>query len=116
MKPQPYLSAKGKKIFRAIHAHCQKLGIANDIDSFELSMLANSFDLYAVSAAYCNKHGVSQMSQSGWNQTVAEYSVLKTEYANILKHSAKFGLNPADREKLLKNMKEEEDDFELNLD
>jgi hypothetical protein len=34
-----------------------------------------------------------------------EYNIMKNEYANVLKHSAKFGLNPGDREKIFKNIK-----------
>ena len=29
-----------------------------------------------------------------------EYNIMKNEYAQILKHSGKFGLNPSDRDKL----------------
>lgn len=115
MKRESYLSERGKVIFDAIYDHCKRKGFADDIDTFELSMLANSFDLYAKMAKDCNgKKGVAQVTQSKYSQVRAEYTVMRNEYQNILKHSPKFGLNPSDREKLTRLAKqpEEEEEFE----
>lgn len=103
-----------------------------DVDRFELAMLANSFDLYQKSAKYCLDYGVSMSfpskdapegfddldedekesvresksmkSGGAYQQIRPEYTVMKNEYLNILKHSAKFGLNPGDREKIFKSL------------
>jgi P27 family predicted phage terminase small subunit len=98
---QNYLSERGKEIYKLIETHCQELGILKDIDSFELSMLANSLDLYAKAAQHCKENGISQVSKTGWSQISAEYAAMKQEYQSITKHSAKFGLNPYDRERIL---------------
>lgn len=112
-----FLTEMGQEIFNVILGHCKKMGIDNSIDVFELSMLANSFSLYAESAAYCNKNGVKMVFESDkkgkngnennddkkggrYEQICPEYTVMKNEYQNILKHSAKFGLNPGDRSKI----------------
>ena len=75
-------------------------------------MLANSFDLYAVNADLCNKEGVSMTitTEKGgvYSQIRPEYTVMKNEYGNILKHAGKFGLNPGDRDKIFKGLKEKE--------
>lgn len=114
MKAEDYLSDGGKVIFQIIHGHCDRLGVSNDIDTFELSMLANSFDMYAESARICNSKGVSQKTKTGYSQVRAEYTVMKNEYQNILKHSPKFGLNPQDRQKLLKDIKQPEKKPDFN--
>jgi hypothetical protein len=42
---------------------------------------------------------------------------MKSEYANILKHSSKFGLNPGDRAKFFKGLgeKEKKKGFDLSM-
>ena len=99
-----------------------------EVDDIELSMLANSYDLYFRMAKYCNDHGVSmtfaakapvpgdedddlaedeknfiKAKGGGYQQIRPEYTVMKNEYQNILKHSAKFGLTPGDRAKIFKD-------------
>lgn len=107
-----------------------------EVDDLELSMLANSYDLYFRMAQYCNDHGVSmtfaakatvpddedeeladdekdfvKAKGGGYQQIRPEYTVMKNEYQNILKHSSKFGLTPGDRAKIFKDFgKKEEPD------
>jgi hypothetical protein len=127
-----FLNEKGKIIFDSIKENCLKLGLW-DADDFEIAMLANSFALYAECADYCNRWGVSmqfKQSKKGANmddeddlavdeqeasgkpqagiyqQGLPEYTVMKNEYGNILKHSGKFGLNPGDRARLFKKLSE----------
>lgn len=107
-----FLTEEGREIFEAIKEHCQQKLKMNDADDFEISMLANSFDLYKKAAETCNTKGVSQNpKEGGWAQVRPEYTVMKTEYQNILKHSGKFGLNPADRAKFFKGSKGEKKVF-----
>lgn len=102
-----FLSPEGVEIFQALKQHCVKMGTM-DIDSFELAMLANSFWMYAENAKVCRDDGVSMtiITEKGgeYSQIRPEYTVMKNEYQNILKHAGKFGLNPGDREKIFKRM------------
>ncbi len=101
-----YLSKTGEEIYKILQAHCKEVLKVKEADSFELSMLANSFDLYAINAEYCRDHGTTQSPEKGgWDQIRPEYTVMKNEYQNILKHSGKFGLNPGDRDKIFKGLK-----------
>lgn len=116
-----FLSPEGEIIFDFLQDHCRaKMGMM-DIDLFELSMLANSFALYAENAKYCNEEGVKQTfyNEKGgsYSQIVPEYTVMKNEYQNILKHSGKFGLNPGDRERLFKKLgeKKEKKSFDTGM-
>mgnify|MGYP001791443661 CR=1 FL=1 len=110
MSPQSYLTSTGKKIFKVIYQHCQEKGIADDIDTFELSMLANAFDVFATNAALGNKKGFFNEFKNGTVQVNAYHTICKDNYSVIMKHSPKFGLNPSDREKITKISKPEDDD------
>jgi phage terminase small subunit len=115
-----FLSPEGQIIYDVLMDHCNAKLKMMDVDNFELSMLANSFSLYADSAKICNESGVSMsfMNDKGgkYEQIRPEYTVMKNEYANILKHSAKFGLNPGDRMKIFKGVKEKKKDPAAGLD
>lgn len=103
MNKQSYLSENGKRIFDLIMSHCEKMNIADQIDTFELSMLANEFDKYAMAAELASGKGISGYINSFGNGTVqvnAYHTIMKDCYGVILKHSAKFGLNPGDRKRI----------------
>jgi len=111
-EPLPYLTKRGRKIFYNIVRHIQEAGLIMAIDVMELSMLSNSFDLYERAAQKCNS--ISEGGAQGYEGEVkpgaqgplaVHYQVMKYEYANILKHSPKFGLTPGDREKIFSGMK-----------
>lgn len=106
-----FLTDNGRAIFKKIKEHCQSNNILFAIDDLELAMLANSFDLYSDNAELCNRDGVSMtiITEKGgtYSQIRPEYTVMKNEYQNILKHSSKFGLNPGDRAKIFAGMKKE---------
>jgi phage terminase small subunit len=51
-----------------------------------------------------------------YRQIRPEYTVMKNEYGNILKHAGKFGLNPGDRDKIFKKMKDEKQKKGFNTD
>lgn len=102
-----FLSDAGEIVYQALLSHCNSKLKMMDVDSYELAMLANSFALYAESASLCNRDGVSmEVGKEGYTQIRPEYTVMKNEYQNILKHSAKFGLNPGDRAKLFKGLED----------
>lgn len=100
-----FLTDRGAGVYTLIKAHCQDIGIWKDAYLFELAMLSNSFALYYDNAAFCNnpENGVSmsfETEKGTYSQVRPEYTVMKTEYNNILKHSAKFGLNPGDLKRI----------------
>lgn len=115
-----FLTDNGKAIFDRIKTHCIQNNILFDIDDLELSMLCNSFDLYAVNASLCNDQGIAMeiITEKGgvYSQIRPEYTVMKNEYQNILKHSSKFGLNPGDRAKIFAGMKDNKKKKVLKLD
>ncbi len=107
-----FLSPDGREIFDELKRHCVLKMKMESVDDFELSMLANSFALYAECAKYCTDNGIKMTitTEKGgeYSQISPEYTVMKNEYQNILKHSGKFGLNPADRGKIIGSLKSEE--------
>jgi|SRR5688572_1272651 len=107
-----FLSEDGRQIFEELKKHCSLKMKMESVDDFELSMLANSFSLYAECAKYCTDKGIKMTitTEKGgeYSQISPEYTVMKNEYQNILKHSGKFGLNPADRSKIIGALKTEE--------
>lgn len=106
-----YLSERGLSIFKELEKHCREKLKMMDVDRHELEMLANAFALYEDCARVCNEDGVSMsfVNDKGgvYQQIRPEYTVMKNEYGNILKHSGKFGLNPGDRDKIFKGLKDE---------
>lgn len=107
-----FLSIEGEKIFATLREHCHSKMKMESVDDFELAMLANSFALYSECAKHCSENGIKMTftSEKGgiYSQISPEYTVMKNEYQNILKHSGKFGLNPGDRKNLLTVLKVEE--------
>lgn len=100
-----FLSENGLSIFKELETHCRQKLKMLDVDRFELAMLANSFDMYGAAAKHCLEHGVSMPAgDNGYMQICPEYTVMKNEYTNVIKHSSKFGLNPGDRAKFFKNI------------
>lgn len=107
----PYLTKRGRLIFYQILNHIKDAGIDSPIDAIELSMLANSYDAFERAADFCNRNGFSreiEAKQGSFGQIVPEYSVMKNEYSNIMKHSPKYGMNPGDREKIFNGMKKKQ--------
>jgi phage terminase small subunit len=123
-----HLTETGKAIYTRLETFVKgKLAMA-EVDDIELSMLANSYDLYFRMAKYCNDHGVTMSfskkvaeanvgtelaedeadeikakTGGAYQQIRPEYTAMKNEYQNILKHSSKFGLTPGDRAKIFKD-------------
>lgn len=113
-----FLSDTGKMVFAELEKHCKAKLKMFDVDRFELEMLANCFDKYATNARFCRDNGDCYMMQTKTGEYPMirpEYNVMKNEYGNILKHAGKFGLNPGDRDKIFKKMKEEKGKKGFNL-
>src|SRR6478609_6475790 len=99
-----YLSDRGKVVLAMIIEHCKECKLPVERLKLEASMLANSFALYEESAQFVNEKGPSmefQTEKGGVYQQIRPgYTVMTKEYANVLKHAPKFGLNPADFDKI----------------
>jgi len=109
-EPMEYLTKRGRKIFFNISKHIKDADILFDIDVLELSMLANSLDIYERMSSFCNdeKNGFTDIveNQKGSTKQVRpEYTIMKNEYSNIMSMAPKFGLNPGDRAKIFGGMK-----------
>ena len=115
-----FLSDKGEVVYQALMAHCNSKLKMMDVDHFELAMLANSFALYAESAKVCNEQGIemTMVTDKGamYSQIRPDYTVMKNEYGNILKHLAKFGTNPGDRAMFFKGLEEDKRKKGFKLD
>lgn len=110
-----FLTVRGKSIFQALKKHVSQIGIM-DIDELELMMLANSFDLYFSNSEIIKERGVTAtVGKNDYEAMRPEYMVMKNEYVNILKHSAKFGLNPGDRKKIFKGLGDEKKGSKLKF-
>lgn len=115
MNKMKHLGKKGQEIFARLEKHVREKLKMEEIDDLELSMLANSYALYFEMAELIQKDGVkfTMITEKGaeYEQIRPEYTVMKNEYQNILKHSSKFGLTPGDRAKIFKDFgkKTEED-------
>lgn len=66
--PQPYLTAKGKKIYQAICSHLIKHKLLCEIDSFYASSIAHNLDLYSRMATEIEKKE-KELPNSGYFQT-----------------------------------------------
>ena len=99
---QSYLSPNGIKIYNVILRHIDKNNWSMSIDDYELSMLANAFDTYEKCALTVQTLGMTQEAKGGFLTARPEVGIMEKTYQIILKHSAKFGLNPGDRKKIFK--------------
>jgi hypothetical protein len=110
VEPVGYLTKRGRRIFQLIVSHCKDSGFDLDIDVLELTMLANSFDLYEDAASRLNKlrgENVPDVFGKG-GKVSSDYIVMKSEYEKVMKHGPKYGLNPGDRHKIFGGLKKKE--------
>ena len=115
MKAQTYLTPRGKEIFNEIVDCISDPKILQSTDSFQLSALANAFDIHNRVAEIMNatNTGYSQLSEkTGYSQVSPEFTVWKSSLDYINKNASKFGLDPEAREKLqnLWSKKEKKED------
>jgi len=101
MKPLNYLRPEGKAIFKEILKAIPK-EVLKEIDTYELSMLSNAFDLHQRAALAMNtgEHGFMHKGKTGYTQVAAEFTAWQKTGDFINKHSHNFGLNPKSRENI----------------
>lgn len=100
MKPQEYLSPRAKEIFFDILENLPNQDVLISTDSYELSVLASNFASYEENMTLLNKEGGTQITQSGYSQVRAEWTIANKAADYIAKHSDKFALSPAVRNKM----------------
>ncbi len=107
VQPVDYLTKRGRKIFQLIVKHCQGMELDLDIDILELTMLANSFDLYESAAKRLNDLRMANEPDpyGTKGKLSSDYQVMLKEYEKVLKHAPKYGLNPGDRHKIFGGLK-----------
>jgi len=105
MKPQPYLTKEGKAIFKELTKHLTGAGIL-DIDTYRLSDLAQAMDMVARCTKEINnptdkkqRDGVQQ-TPNGYTQVTGYVTVVDKYHKIADQLGAKYGLTPADREKI----------------
>jgi phage terminase small subunit len=99
LEPQPYLSKRGKAIFLELYEYIPNKDVLIPTDSFGLSAFASRFESIELMTAIINKEGSTQVTQSGYSQVRAEWTILKNDLEYIAKYSDKWGCNPAIRNK-----------------
>ena len=104
--PQEYLTNEGGAIFKEIVKSLN--GVTEEIDTYELSMLANSYDLYHRNAEILN--GSTQLPVLDQTRIAA---LMDKAWRQIEKQSDKFGMNPIGRDKLSKIAKPQKKDSKL---
>lgn len=111
IQPEPYLTKNGKAIFFRILEFLETSDM-HEVDSFELSVLAQHFDVFHESSRKVNEQGYSRVTgNNGYEQVTPHFTAMKDSANYIMKHGEKFGLNPSAREKLkIFNAKEKEAD------
>jgi P27 family predicted phage terminase small subunit len=107
--------------FSEYKKHLSKIGkIASEyqIDEVALMKLSEWEKLYQDMREDCEMNGYTQKTQSGYSQIRAEYSIMVKAQDFILSLGQKFGLTPADRDKILKGKapKPEKKGFDLAAD
>lgn len=108
MKPQSYLNDLAKSYFTVIAKILESRGMANDAFNIELSMLSNEYAKYESAVKEMNTKGYYTTSKTGWEQISPCMTVQKNAIDTINKLSPKFGLTPADFEKIKDAVKKEE--------
>ena len=119
MKPLDYLTEEGEEIFNNILELIPQDKLQST-DTYELSMLAAYFDLFAQAAQSIKdrKDGYKQTTPNDYSQITADVTMMDKASSYIVKNSGKFGLNPEAREKLKEiwAKKEEEDEMDNMMD
>jgi P27 family predicted phage terminase small subunit len=100
LKPARYLTPRGREIFEELSEWLEGQPLES-VDAFELSTLAQYYDMYETSARIVNQEGYSRkMGVNGYEQVTPHFTAMKDALDKIMKLSYKFGLNPSAREKI----------------
>lgn len=101
-----YLTKNGKSIYNEILAFLDKNKI-QDVDRFLLASLANAIDQYETTSKKINDTQMEEVNKSFSQSNY--YLINKSSFDTIFKIAPKFGLSPADREKIKAFAEKEEE-------
>jgi len=98
MIPYFKLSERGQKIFDLIKKHLD--GQKEDVDVYGLTVLAQAFDDFAEGVELIKKEGMYYTNRNNQRVLHPAVSVKDKAVTWIFKLAPKFGISPADREKI----------------
>ena len=101
-EPQDYLSDEAIQIYQEVGKLLEGVDALEDIDSYGLSMLADSLCQFKIAAQVINERGPVQIYKTDAEGVSAWFTVKKDAYGTFLKYSEKYGLSPKDRQLILK--------------
>ena len=101
-EPQHYLSDEAIQIYQEVGKLLEGVGALEEIDSYGLSMLADSLCQFKRAAQVVNERGPVQVYKTDAEGVSAWFTVKKDAYTMFLKYSEKYGLSPKDRQLILK--------------
>jgi phage terminase small subunit len=93
-----------KKHYERYKKHVSDFGNAGglfEVDELALLKLSEWEKLYEDNRKICEETGYTQITQSGYSQIKAEYSIMVKAQEMIIKLGSLFGVTPADRAKIL---------------
>jgi P27 family predicted phage terminase small subunit len=115
MTPEKYLSKLGLEYFKNIEEILKGRGMDREEFSIELSQLAKQYAMFHECVEEEKKKGKYVEAKTGW-QSEAPWVIRQDKaLANINKLSPKFGLTPADYEKIKGAIKAPEVKSDLEL-
>jgi P27 family predicted phage terminase small subunit len=96
MKAEKYLSKLGNYYFDKFKLILESRGMAKDEYSTELTLLANEYANYEEAQRTISQDGPYVTYATGAQQISPAVTFKEKSFANIIKLSAKFGMNPKD--------------------
>ncbi len=105
IKPQPWLNARGKKIFNDIKKCLEGTSILANADVWGLSILANEMDKYIEAQLNIQSTGTTVMEEQKNGSTKEVKSIhlqIQKEASEVFsKLGSKYGLDPHSRQKII---------------
>jgi P27 family predicted phage terminase small subunit len=98
---QKFLDKDARKIYRQICQHLLDNSALSKIDSFYISMAAQSFADYSKFAIQARQNGYIQKYESGATNISTEYVIMQKERDAIERYCKNLGLNTKARDGLL---------------
>jgi len=102
MEPIFQLDADGHKLFTIVVDYLEDRGLIESVDVITCTMLAKSLALYIAVARHVHGFGdVIQVYPNGTSNVSGAFTALSKAQDQVLKLSAKLGLSPMDRSRIL---------------
>lgn len=119
IKPQPWLNARGKKIFNDIKKNLESVSILANLDTYGLSILANEIDRYIEAQLNIQASGTTsfETNKNGSTREVksVHLQIQKDACEAFSKLSTRYGLDPQSRQKIIDINTEPIDEEEMEF-